>query len=153
MAQLSGSRITVDLPEGWDGEIYQPAAVLQGVGGAGHSVVHAANFPLPAERGDFGSGAVEIMGDGDVLIVLFEYGPESAGTALFSHRGLPGSLRSQDFHPDTMQRPLPGQSGVQRFFTAEGRAFCLYVAVGNHVDRHEVLEAVNGVIAGIEIDP
>ena len=42
-------------------------------------VVHLANFALPEDRGDFGSGAVDLMRLGPRVRGLFEYGPESVG--------------------------------------------------------------------------
>ena len=36
---------------------------------------------------------------------------------------------------------------VQRFFTASGRAMCLYVVVGSHIDRAEVLPAINSFLS------
>ena len=41
-----------------------------------HSVTHIGNFPLPRDRGDFGTGAVERMGRDDVLVVLVEFDAE-----------------------------------------------------------------------------
>ena len=86
------------LPAGWDGRITvrarRRAGGLRTAGGRRslftaqpQPVVHLANFGLPEERGDFGSGAVELMGDRDVFVVLFEYEPEAAQTALFATRG------------------------------------------------------------------
>jgi hypothetical protein len=51
-----------------------------------------------------------------------------------------------------LQRTIAGQSGVQRFFTEAGRAFCLYVVVGAHVNRHRAVVAVNHLLAGVQID-
>lgn len=93
-------------------------------------VVHAANFALPADRGDFGSGAVDVMGQEGVLIVLVEYGDEAVGTPLFATNGLPLPEPNQ-FRPESLQRRIPGQLGYQRFFTEAGRAFCSYVVLGS----------------------
>jgi hypothetical protein len=91
------------------------------------------------------------MNTDDILIVLFEYGDDSVGTALFAHEGMPRRLEPDEFDRDALQRPLPGQSGLQRFFTERGRAFCLYVVLGSHIDRNELVPRVNGVLATIEI--
>jgi len=150
MSQLSGAGIRVELPDGWEGAL-QPAASLPD-GAVRRTVIHLGNFPLPARRGDFGSGAVERMRAGDALIVVFEYGPESAGTALFAG-SIPTEIVAADFDRNLLQRRLPKQSGFQRFFTHSGRAFSLYVVVGSHIDRADVLPSVNRVLAGLEIDP
>jgi hypothetical protein len=149
---LSQHGITVHLPTSWEGRIYTrqqpmpaaPAASMAGSvssaagsqlghfgwpGEIPHPIVHVANFALPADRGDFGSGAVHLMGAAHLLLVLFEYGPESVGTALFAHQGLP-SPRERDFSPNALQRRIPGQLGYQKFFTHAGRAFCAYVVLG-----------------------
>lgn len=147
--KLSGAGLSVDLPAGWEAEISGPEGEARPHQGAHRrAVVHAANFPLPPDRGDFGSGAVELMSRGDALVVLFEHDPSLADAALFDREG-PGEVRATDFAPQQMQRPLPGQSGMQRFFRAHGRAFCLYVALGSHVERALVLDAVNEVVGGI----
>ena len=104
-------------PPGWEGRISkrgQPsvaaarvagAPAAEGVGPEGtpaerpQPIAHLANFPLPEDRGDFGSGAVDVMGSGDVLVVLFEYGPESVGQPLFSREGMPARPDAQDVQP------------------------------------------------------
>ncbi len=148
---LRGPGVTLDLPPGWEAEID---------GGAGDSTpdgesvttprVHIANFPLPPVRGDFGSGAVERMIDGDVLLCLLEESTSAVGSRLHDLAGLP-QLRADDFSPNAMQRPLQGQSGTQKFFHVEGRAFVLYVVMGSHRSRLALLDDVNAVIAGITI--
>jgi hypothetical protein len=116
-----------------------------------HSVTHIANFPLPADRGDFGTGAVERMGRDDVLVVLVEFDAASATTALFEQRGLPRP-RLGDFHPARLQRTLPGQSGAQWFFNTGDRAFSLYVVLGSHARRARLLPQVHEILDHVSID-
>ena len=152
--RMRSEGIEVEVPPGWDGEIYRRSSGITAQSGPGdHSrpVLHMANFPLPSERGDFGSGAVELMRSDDLLVVLFEYGPESVGSALFSAQGMP-IVSAGDFDPNAMQRPLPGQSGAQYFFSVGGRAFCLYVALGSHLFRHELAPMVNEILGLLQID-
>lgn len=149
---LTAHGIEVAVPPGWDGEIYQRA---EGFGPLSEDedtnpVVHLANFPLVANRGDFGSGAVEVMVADNLLIVLFEYGSESVGTAMFAASGIP-TVAADDFAPHTMQRPLPGQSGSQYFFTEAGRAFCLYVVLGSHARRRQLVPEVNLVLSTLSV--
>ncbi len=143
--------LEVDVPQGWDGEIYRRSELPDPQGGTSLPVVHLANFPLPAERGDFGSGAVERMRPDNVFISLAEFGPESVGTALFAHQGMP-LVQAADFDPNQMQRPLQGQSGSQYFFTMNGRPFVLYVALGSHARRHELVPEVNHLLARFQIE-
>lgn len=149
--RVTAPGITLDLPPGWEAEI-------DGGAGAGtddaESVltprVHIANFPMPPVRGDFGSGAVEQMIGGDVLVCLLEESADAVGSRLHSRQGVP-RLSSGDFSPNAMQRPLQGQSGAQVFFTERDRAFVLYVVLGSHASRASRIEAVNAVLAGITI--
>jgi hypothetical protein len=118
-----------------------------------HAVLHAANFALPVERGDFGSGAVELMRRENVLIALVEYHPDSARTPMFASPSLPRPLRADDFDPSTLQRRLPGQAGLQRFFSTAGRAFALYVVLGDYGDRRRLVHLVNDLLATVELEP
>ena len=150
--RLTGSRFTIDLPIGWEGQVDDGLQLLAD-GAVRPTVAHLANFPLPPGRGDFGGGAIQVMRPGDALIVLFEYGPESAGTALFASEGIPRYVRSKDFDRDVLHMSVSGMSGLQRFFTVNGRPFCLYVVVGSHIDRADVLPQINSVLATLEVDP
>lgn len=114
-------------------------------------VMHLGNFALPPDRGDFGSGAVDVMTAQHALIVLLEYGPECVGTALFRPRGLPEALRPADFSPNALQRQLPRQAGHQRFFTEAGRAFCLFVVLGAQANAPTLCAKTNAVLRATTI--
>jgi len=155
--RLSSHGIAAELPRGWEGEIFSRGGVPDGhrasaaaAGAAQPPCLHAANFALPANRGDYGSGAVEGMRSGEVFVALLEFDAASAGTALFAAQGL-GTITESSFNPQRLQRTLPGQSGTQRFFTAAGRPFCLYVVLGSHADRARLVPSVNGFLAGLSI--
>lgn len=153
MARLTGSGVSVDLPSGWEGAIGR-ATVLETHGGhevSRPTVGHFANFPLPAVRADFGAEVVEVMRPGDVFVVLFEYGAESANRALFAAQGLP-RIVSADFDRNALQHGIAGQSGLQRFFTVKGRPFCLYVVVASHIDRADSVPGVNALLDSMVID-
>lgn len=162
MTSLSANGVDVALPTGWEGEIFNRApdavranrslGMAADDGEVARNVVHLANFALPAERGDFGSGAVELMNSGAILLVLFEHGPESVDTALFARSGVP-QLTPDEFDPQQMQRTLNGQSGRQIFFNEAGRAFCLYVVLGSHRQRGTLVPLVNEVLANLVITP
>jgi hypothetical protein len=157
MARLSGMGIDMDLPSGWDGRVYRrdpevgrvPAGTLRAP--ATHAVVHAANFALPVDRGDFGGGAVELMTRDNVFLALFEYGPESAGAALFASPGPPKRLDADAFRPNALQRVIEGQAGLQSFFTAANRPFCLYAVVGSFDDRARLAADLNDVVPTLSI--
>jgi hypothetical protein len=156
--RLQGAGVTLDLPRGWEGRVrprgpepidgVRAAAVSSGVLPV---VVQAANFALPPTLGDFGGGAVDAMTTRDLFVTLFEYGPESVGTALFARQGMPRELRPADLDPWSLRTPLPGMSGTQVFFTEAGRPFCLYVAVGSHLRRFRTLPVISTVLQSVHI--
>ena len=156
MARIDADGVTIDLPQGWEAQIRRAeddraAADLDGGAAAPRVVLHAANFPLPPERGDFGSNAVEAMGARHLFVSVIEYDRAQAGSTLFQREGVPRRLRASDFHPQALQRTLPGQAGSQTFFTVDGRAFCLYVVLGNHRLANVTMPAVNRILEGITI--
>jgi hypothetical protein len=163
VADLRGHDLRATLPAGWDGRITvrhdgAPEA-LHAEGGPvmftarPRPVVHLANFALPEERADFGGGAVELMGDRDVLVVLFEYEPDATQTPLFATRGMPRALSPDEFDPSMLRRGIAGQAGHQTFFQEAGRAFCLYVVLGSSARRARLVPLVNRVLAGVRITP
>jgi len=151
VSRISSSGISVDIPQGWEGSIDGGGFEQLSSGATRPTLLHVGSFPIPPERGSFGSGATEIMATQDVFIVLFEYGPESVGTPLFSEVGMPRSVRPDDFSRDALQHAVTGQSGMQRFFTEKSRAFCLYVVLGSHLDRPELVTKVNSVLQTVVI--
>ncbi len=144
--------ISIHLPAGWDAEIH----VRDLDGDPTDSVVdlkpvlHAANFPLPPGRGDFGSVAVESMGRPGVFLAVVEYEHASAGTRLFAHP-FPSRLEAREFGTTSLQRPLPGQTGAQRFCSTGGRAFCVYAVLGNHAMRSVLVPELNRALAMVAI--
>lgn len=151
MTRLSRSGVAVEVPSGWEGDISGGGFQLLSDDSREPTVLHVGSFPLPAERGSFGTGAVELMRNDDIFMALFEYGPESIGSPLFANNGAPQSVSSNDFDREALQHGVPGQSGLQYFFTERNRAFCLYVVLGSHVDRADLLPRVNAVLATLEI--
>ena len=130
--RLTHAGVVVDLPQGWEARARtQPPSVP---GRRGNLLLHAATVPLPAQRGDFGSGVVETLGPDDVFVSLFEYDEADAARALFAAKGLP-AVRPADFSTAVLQRTQLGHSGAQLFFTEAGRPFCLHVVLGSHSRR------------------
>jgi len=115
-------------------------------------VAHLATFGLPAERGDFGSGAVEIMGAEDLFMAFVEFGPECAGTPLFAETQLP-RLDPSGFARNRLQRALLGQSGHQSWHTIKNRAFCLYVVLGSHGLAKKLVPRANQVLTTLQVTP
>jgi hypothetical protein len=118
--------------------------------GRTNPILHLANFALPMTIGDYGGAAVETMTNEHLFIAFVEFSPESAGTELFKPTGMP-KLRADDFDPNCLQHALAGQGGAQKFFTINGRPFCLYVVLGSHKRRVRTVPVVNDAIGGITV--
>jgi hypothetical protein len=141
--RLAAHGLALDVPRGWEGRIFRHG---------GLPTMHAANFPLPAEDGDFGTRAVESLGPDGVLVVLTEYEPDAAGQALFAREGLPLPLAPDAAHPATLLRRLPGQAGLQRFFSLAGRPFCLYVVVGSQPSRGALVGRAESLLRSLVVE-
>lgn len=160
--RLVGPRVAVEVPRGWDAEIYQPAVerpLPEPDGSPGEAldpgsapiILHAANFPLPPVRSDFGHDLIGQMSLMQLFVALIEYGPDDAGKVLFAHEGVP-DLDVDDLSPGAIMSTSSGQAAVQRFFHVGDRAFSLYVAVGSHRLRSRIVPAVKDFLETIELD-
>jgi hypothetical protein len=147
--KLTRSGVEIDLPDGWDGRIYRREAEE---GAVTRRAMHAANFALPPNLGDYAVDAVERMQAEDMLVVLLEFGPDHADQGLFADEGLPTELGPDDFSPTAMPRAVPGRTAAQWFFSSGGRAFCLYVVLGSHRERASLLPLANTVVRTIRVD-
>lgn len=147
-ARVSAFGVSVAPPRGWEVSIYRRTP---GIGEQTYPVLHAATVPLAPRSADYGGGLVERLGPADVFVALLEFGPGAAGTAIFSAlEGLP-ALTPDMYRPRQLQRTLPGQAGVQRFFTAAGRAFSLYSVVGSFANCCSLAVRANQLLASLEI--
>lgn len=149
MAVIQAHGIAANLPSGFEGRIFVRAVPT----GTAYAVAQFATFPLPDDVGDFGGGAVNLMGPGDVYATLFEYGPESLGKQLFAQQGMPTSFGPSDFSPMTLRRGLGGQSGTQRFFTEADRPFSFYAVLGSHVLRNSLAPKVTALLSSMALSP
>ena len=157
MSRLDAHGVSIDVPAGWEAELsiqpdpstLDPAADRLP---APLVVLHAANFSLPAERGDYGSEAVEIMGRNGIFAALVEFDGASAATVLFAAEGVPTPLAADDFGPDQLHLSMPGQAGLQQFFHVGSRAWCLYAVIGSHSLRGVLVPELNRVLSDLSID-
>ena len=85
-----------------------------------------------------------------MVVVLVDYGPEEAGTALFANPA-PERVDPARLSPSTLLQRRPGQRGLQRFFTTAGRAMCLYVVVGSAAHAPDLAAAVSRVLATLDV--
>lgn len=160
--RIEAHGIRAELPAGWEGRIGRrqpgPTTGRRGPDGTGEVVgedtgpiLHMGNFALPEDRGDFGSGAVDLMGTGHLLVVLVEYGADSVGTALFPTVSSIPRLTARMFSSQGLQRVQRGQAGVQRFFSLNDRAFCLYTVVGDQREVGSMATTANDVARRIQV--
>lgn len=146
--RITSSGLSVSPPSGWEATIYQRPALP---GEVTYPVVHAATVPLVAGRGDYGGGLVETLAAEDVFVSFLEFGPEAAESPLFTQlRAVPG-LTPDMYRSRQLQRTIVGQAGVQRFFTVEGRAFCLYSVIGAMANRLALTARANQVIGSFQV--
>lgn len=150
-AEVAAHGLRALAPHPWEARLYRrDAAEVNRRGELAHPVLHLANFALPPGRGDFGTGAVERMGPEHLFVALLEYERAEAFRPLFAHRGLPRPAAGE-FGPNALQRRLPGQAGVQRFFTEHGRPFCLYVVLGSLGNARRLVPQLHGVLDELRI--
>jgi hypothetical protein len=142
--RLSAHGIELELPAGWEGRIYRVRGSAP--------ILHAASFALPGSDGDFGSGATARMPAGGAFLALKEYraGPRLIpGRGLFAARGLPVPLDARHFDPRVLQVGRRGQAGLQHFFTAAGRPFCLYAVVSVSPSRSARIASARERVADV----
>lgn len=159
MRRVGADGVSVDVPAAWEARVRSrppaPAATTTAVAAAGDApaagvVLHVGSFALPTVMGDYGSGAVEVMTAGDVLLCLLEHDPADATTPLFRRDGMP-TVRARDFGPSQMQRAIPGMAGAQWFFRIGARPFCLYAVMGSHRARGALAPQIDAVVRTISI--
>jgi hypothetical protein len=142
---LAGHGLRIELPRGWSGRVFSRDGGL--------ARLHAGSFPVALGDGEFGDRSTRAMPAGGSFIAIAEYEPGAGlepGRGLFSSRRLPLPLDPLAFSHRGLAHPRPGQSGMQHFFTAADRAFCLYVVLAGERRRH--LLAANHVLRTLRID-
>jgi hypothetical protein len=164
--RIEGHGISAEVPRGWEGAIRRrlpvqgattdavaaASTVGPAVGEVALPTAHLATVALPPDRGDFGSGATELLGANDAFVALLEYGSECVGTRMFPVAGIPRTPTARWFNRRALQRSLDGQTGFQRFFTHRNRAFCLYVVLGRDHAVDPVITRVRTALRGISVE-
>jgi hypothetical protein len=138
--------LTVQLPTGWSGRIYNE----QPGGSAPAGYVQAANFRLPANDDDVGTAAAATMKPHDVLIILLE--SLGDGGLDFNPLGSPLVITRADFGPAT--EGVPSDHALARtFVSAAGRRFVVSVQFGSRAVSDDQLTRVNDVLSTLRIQP
>lgn len=126
-----GVRFT--LPDDWSARVFPPKKDGAEVTGLN---VHGASMAVSlADESTFGSAMMGELGPLDLGFILNESDPDS-GTSVLPGVGRwsnekPKALNTEAFSPATLQVTRPGQLGVQRAFTINGRLVDLYVVLGS----------------------
>jgi hypothetical protein len=146
---LHAHGLRVELPRGWSGRVFRA--------GGGLATLHAGDFQLPLDDGEFGDRSTGAMPGVATFLALTEYEPGDGltpGVGLFAGKRIPLPLDPTDFGSSRLQHPRPGQVGAQHFFTASGRPFCVYAVIAGprHGRRHQLL-ALDRVLRSLRIDP
>ena len=147
MTVLEAHGLRIELPRGWSGRVFKRPA--------GGATLHAGDFQLPLDDGEFGDRSTSVMPAGASFLALTEYRPGTGlepGTGLFASRRIPTMLDPTSFSPRGLAHPRPGQAGAQHFFSAAGRPFCLYVVIsGSRGERRRQLVALGAVLRTLRI--
>jgi hypothetical protein len=140
--------LAVTPPAGWEAAIYRRPPAH---GAQTYPILHAATVALPADRGDYGAGVVELLGPNDVFVSILDFGPDAARSPLFSGLTAVPGLTPDAYRPRQLQRTIRGQAGVQRFFSMAGRGFCLYSVIGSVGNRVVLTARANEVLGTIRV--
>ena len=121
--RISGHGLSIDVPTGWEARIARRE----------HSApfLHVASCALRADSGQFGASVTGAMGPDRAFAALVEYATDAdvrPGGGLFAGRFKP-RLGLHEFRHTQLQVMRPGHLGMQRFFTATGRPYCLYAVI------------------------
>ena len=149
MTVLEAHGLRVALPHGWSGRVFRAPG--------GGATLHAGDFQLPLDDGQFGDRSTALMPAGACFLALTEYVPGGglqAGRGLFESRRIPRALDPTAFSPAGLAHPRRDQAGTQQFFTAAGRPFCLYAVVsGPRAERRRQLAVLSHVLRSLTVHP
>lgn len=147
MSMLEAHGLRIELPRGWSGRVFKRPE--------SGATLHAGDFELPLDDGEFGDQSTAAMPPGAMFLALTEYRPGAGlepGKGLFSSRRVPTVLDPTSFSARGMAHPRPGQLGRQEFFTTAGRPFCLYVVLsGGRGERRRQLATLGVVLRSLRI--
>lgn len=146
---LEAHGLRVDLPPRWTGRIFRRAQ--------GNATLHAGDFHLALDDGEFGDASTDRMPAGTSFVVITEYLAGSGlepGRGLFAARRIALPLEPRSFGARRLAHQRPGQVGTQQFFTLAGRPLCLYVVLSGRAERRRhQLPVVDRVLRSLRVAP
>ncbi len=144
---LAAHGVRIQLPARWTGRIFRRRG--------GNVTLHAGDFPLALDDGEFGDASTARLAPGASFLALAEYVPGAglqAGRGLFAPARIELPLDPTRFSIRGLAHPRAGQLGHQQFFTAAGRPFCVYVVVaGDGSHRRRQLPLLDGILRTLRI--
>ena len=143
MTRLAAFGISVEVPPGWDARVFRHDG--------GEPTLHLASFGLPTDDGEFGTRATAEMTGDAIFLALTEYRvqPRDLERGIFA-KPQPHEVMAAMLSARSLVLPLPGQRGVQRFFSVAARAFCLYIVTAGAGDR-DLLRAANRALRSLAV--
>jgi hypothetical protein len=146
---LEAHGLRIELPARWTGRVFRR--------GGGNATLHAGDFPLTLNDGEFGDASTARMPSGATFVVVTEYVPGAGlepGRGLFAPKRIHLPLEPRSFSATRLAHPRHGQAGTQQFFTARGRPFCLYAVVaGPASHRRRQLPVLDRVLRSLRVQP
>jgi hypothetical protein len=146
---LQAHGLRIELPARWTGRLFRRAG--------GNCTLHAGDFSLALNDGEFGDSSTARMPSGATFVVVTEYVPGAGlepGRGLFAPRRIHLPLEPRSFSTTRLAHPRHGQAGTQQFFTAQGRPFCLYAVVaGAPSHRRRQLPVLDRVLRSLQVQP
>lgn len=145
---LEAHGLRIELPARWSGHVFRRAGEI--------ATLHAGDFALElGHRSSFGDASTSAMPSGASFLALTEYLPGDGlqpGAGLFAASRIPRRLHPGRFAASRLAHPRPGQAGMQHFFTAANRPFCLYVVIDGGPDhRRRQLAALDHILGSLRI--
>ncbi len=147
--RIDAHGIEIELPRGWSGRVFSRHD--------GAATLHAGNYTLAINDGEFGDRSTGRMPRGACFLALTEYVPGAGlnpGAGLFAAPRLKLPLDPTRFAARALAHPRPGQVGTQQFFTQAGRPLCLYVVLaGDRSGRRRQLAELGHVLRSLRVKP
>lgn len=149
MVRLAGEGLALDVQRGWEARIFTPDLPPPAIN---LPIVRLTNFAMPLTRDTYAEDVADELKPGHVVASLVEFDGALADRGLYAPQGVP-TLHETDLDPRAVQRQLPGQAGVQRFFSARGRAFSLYVVARQGPKLTQALQELHASLRSLVVEP
>jgi hypothetical protein len=144
---LRGHGLALTVHDGWEARIWMPDLPPPA---ENHPVVRLANFALPLTKNTYAEDVADGLRAGEVVASLAEFSPTLADRGLYAPQGVP-AVEPTDLDPRAVQRQAPGRAGVQRFFSAHGRAFSLYIVARSGAGLDRAMRELAAQLRGLTV--